>query len=100
MANPTRGGAGGVFLAYNSGGSGGVEMPKLLLKYDCATDASGGITMGAQSGGEFGATTLAATAYYAGTFRCEDLVGLDSNAVGKIGKLIFGTVAKGALRLF
>lgn len=100
VANTTTGGAGGVFQAYNSGGSGGVELPKLLLRYDSATDASGGITLGNQAGSEFGAVQMTTPAYYTGTFRCEDLVGLDSNAVGKIGKLIYGTVAKGAIRLF
>jgi hypothetical protein len=74
-----------------------------VLKYPSQVDAAGNITLSAtagQSGGEFGTTDLAAPMYISGTFRTEDLVGLDADSVEQLGaRLVMGDTTSGIVRI-
>lgn len=103
VATATAGVAGtpGVYGPYASGNTDGSQNPKGILKYACATDANGQIWQGLTAGSsEFGQSTKDTSMWFRGTFRTEDLVGLDANAITKLGRLIYGTYAKGAVSVF
>jgi hypothetical protein len=87
----------GVFKAYASGSSDGSQNPRAILIYPCTTDGSGNITIP----GEYGATLKSVPAFYTGTFRCEDITGLDATALTNNGtwKLIEGTTSAGIIKL-
>lgn len=86
-------GPAGTFKAYTAGASDGSQAPKCILAYDCVTDASGNITWG---GSEFGQTRKSAPAYFQGTFRTDEIVGLDAAALTALGgHLVNGTVGFG-----
>jgi hypothetical protein len=86
----------GTFAPYASGNADGSQVPKAILHEACSTDASGNITMP----GEFAPTRKDISAYYAGTFLCSVLTGLDANALTAGGwRLINGSVATGVVRL-
>jgi hypothetical protein len=87
----------GLYKAYASGSSDGSEVPKGILQYDCATDASSNVTFGgAATGGPFGETAKVAPMYYTGAFKTSELTGFDANAATKLGgHLINGSVADG-----
>ena len=96
----------GLFKAYASASSDGSQVPKAILQYDCATDSSGNITIGASAGGAaFGVTHKSAPAYFAGTFKTAELVqsgagAIDANALSAGGwRLISGSVTDGVVRL-
>lgn len=102
-ATTTAGVAGfpGVYNAYASGNTDGSQNPKGILKYSVATDAAGVIWQGAVAGAsEWGQSSKDTPMWYRGTFRCEDLYGLDTNAITKLGRLIYGTYARGAVAVF
>jgi hypothetical protein len=103
-ATTTAGVAGtpGVYGPYASGNTDGSQNPKGILRYACVTDALGVITLGTGGAGvsEWGQTTSNVDMWASGIFRCEDLVGLDANAVTKLGRLMNGTVAHGRLAVF
>ena len=64
----------GMYKPYASGNTDGSQIPKCILPYACATDASSNITMGTTSaGGEFSQTYPTVDAYFSGWFRAEDL---------------------------
>jgi hypothetical protein len=87
----------GVFAPYATGASDGSQIPKMILPQDCSTDAAGLIT-GADA--PLGDTRKDVHAFFAGTFRTNDLVGLDAGGLTASGwRLIFGTIANGAVRL-
>jgi hypothetical protein len=89
-------GPSGTYKAYTSGASDGSQIPKVILAYAATTDASGNITYGGQ---DFAETRKSAPAYISGTFRTEELVGLDANAVTVMGaRLLNGTVGTGTVR--
>jgi hypothetical protein len=83
------------FAAYASGNSDGSQLACAILKYNCAVDASGRITVGTTSvGGFFGETRPDAPAYFLGVFDASKLVGLDANALGLAGwSVLTGTAA-------
>jgi hypothetical protein len=98
-----------LWKAYNPSGTDGSQFPRAILEFDCATDASGNITLGGASGGgdkQQYAVGNTCSAFVSGTFRTEDLfhgpgVGvIDTNAltVG-LGRLIEGTLTNGAIRV-
>lgn len=92
----------GTFKAYASGAVDGSQNPKAILEHDCATDASGNITLGPTAGGsEWGQTQPYASAFYAGDFATGELVGLDATAITNSGgwRLLNGTVTSGTIRL-
>jgi hypothetical protein len=87
-------------LEYSVNLPDGSQVPKAILKYACATDAAGNVTFGGAAGNAFGLPAeKCAPAYWAGTFRTTDLVGLDAGAVTALGRLISGTLANGVLRI-
>lgn len=79
----------GTYKAYASGSVDGSQNPALVLEYSCTTDASGNISMG----GDFGQVFQSTPAYVPTglTCRTQDLIGLDANAVTKLG----GTIIEG-----
>ena len=88
----------GVFAPYASGAGDGSQNPKLLLRYDCVTDAQGMITYGTGPAGaseHVGQTTRSTNAFYSGTFKTTDVPNLDQAALDKIGRLISGVLANG-----
>jgi hypothetical protein len=96
----------GTFKAYTSGASDGSQIPKSILEYACATDASGNITLGgAATGGQFGETRLVVPAYFTGAFKTAELVqtgagAIDANAVTVLGAhLVSGTLADGVIQI-
>jgi len=86
----------GTFKAYASGSSDGSQVPKCILRDAVTVDASGNITIP----GENNMIRLDTHAFFAGTFACADLTGLDANALTAGGwRLINGSVTTGAVRL-
>lgn len=102
VATGTSGVAGfqGRYAAYASGNSDGSQIPKGILVYDCSTDSSRNISLGAGTASEHGETQKSAPMWFQGIFRCEDTVGLDTNAISKLGRLLWGTYAHGALSMY
>ena len=91
----------GTYGPYASGNSDGTQNPTLILEYQCTTDASGNVTFGSgTNGGEWGQTEKGAPCWRNGLFNCADLVGLDANAVTKLGRLIQGTVSAGIVEIY
>jgi len=83
----------GYWDSYNDTQSGqfaGLATAKRLLQYDSRVSADGKIYGGADLGADNNAFLRAAPAYFAGTFKTSDLVGLDANGVADLGKLIAG----------
>jgi hypothetical protein len=86
----------GTFAAYATGNGDGSNTPRCILQYAAVTDASGNITIA----GEQGMTRKDVPAYFAGTFACADLVGLDAGGVTAAGwRLINGSATTGVVRL-
>jgi hypothetical protein len=98
VTHTTTGSTAAQYSFYNAAGSG---TPTCILKYGCATDAAGAVTFGAQAGGAYmtGVTYPYAMAYFGNTFATQDLVGLDTNAATKLGRLSSGTVSAGILEV-
>lgn len=94
-------GSPGTFKAYNDQNTDGSQVPVAILQYDCATDGSGNITIGAQTGGgPFGETYKTAPAYFSGTFLTADLTGYDDNCARQPGwRRVSGTPTSGVVRL-
>jgi Bacteriophage lambda head decoration protein D len=86
----------GTFKTYANANADGSEVAKAILQYDVSVDSSGNHMVG---GGEHGETLKYAPAYFAGTFRTTELVGLDAPALTDLGRLISGSLADGVLRL-
>jgi hypothetical protein len=89
----------GVFVAYRGDAADGTQVAKLLLEFDCATDAQGNVTQGSLVAGSAGVTFPAASAFFCGTFPTQELVGLDAQAVSQLGLLVEGDLAAGLLLL-
>jgi hypothetical protein len=83
----------GTFGAYASGNSDGTQNPKGILQYACTVDASGNITVATEVPGF---TEKCVPMYRSGTFRCEELVGLDATAVTRlVGLVTMGNTSAG-----
>jgi hypothetical protein len=92
----------GQFKAYTEVATDGSQIAKAILVYAVSTDSSGNITItgtSSQAGSDIGQTSKSTPAYFSGTFLCSDLTGLDTVAVGQLGRLTNGTVASGVLRI-
>lgn len=95
----------GQYVAYQGAGHfDGTEIPKLILGMDCATDGSGIIHLATLivNQSPLAKTVNTVTAYYEGTFACEQLVGLDESAVSgvnRIGRVVQGTLTRGIFRM-
>ncbi len=100
LTHSTIGQALGTYKAYNDNNTDGTQHAKGILRYDCATDSSGNITFGtASGGGPFQQTSKSAPVFVTGSFRTEDLTGLDAAAVVDLGRLTEGTITSGILRM-
>jgi hypothetical protein len=100
IAHTTTGRTGGTYAAYAAGNTDGSQNAKAILKYPCATDAYGNVTLGTTAGGgEWGQAYSYAQVYFTGFFRCQDLVGLDAGAATALGGLVSGTVTNGILEV-
>lgn len=80
-------GPNGVYAPYASGNTDGTGSPKVILQYPCVANADGSIQVSAEVPGF---SELVVPAYYRGTFRCEELVGLDAAAVVSLGGHLAG----------
>jgi hypothetical protein len=89
----------GVFRPYRGGAADGTGVAKLLLEFDCATDGQGDVTQGSLAAGSAGVTFPTASAFFAGTFPTQELVGLDAQAASQLGSLVEGDLTAGLLRL-
>jgi hypothetical protein len=91
----------GIFAPYASGNTDGTEIPKLILRHSCVTDANGVITYGTSvTTGQFGPEppSKVTDAYYSGIFKTTDIPGLDAAAVTAMkARLISGTLAAGII---
>jgi hypothetical protein len=87
----------GTFAAYAAANSDGSQVAKMILRYAYIANADGTVNPGNAAAGELGQTERGAIAWRAGAFKTVDVVGLDANAVGQLGKLARGTVADGLL---
>lgn len=101
VVHTTTGQVPGVYKAYASGNTDGSQIPKGILEFDSAVDASGNITLGTvAAGGQWQQTQKATPMYTMGDFYTTELVGLDANAVTVLGgHLIEGTVSNGVFAL-
>jgi hypothetical protein len=103
VASAATGSAGtpGTFTAYAVGNTDGSQVPRAILEHDCATDASGNVTLGPTAGGsEWGQTQPYASAFFAGDFATGELTGLDPAGIAAAGwRLVNGNVAAGVVRL-
>ena len=100
MVETTQGAIAGVMKAYASGNSDGSEVPKGILQYDIVTDSAGRVYLGTSAANQYGDVRLDAPVYFAGTFDCSLLTGLDANALTAAKwRLISGSVATGIVRL-
>lgn len=86
----------GVYAPYSSAAVTGAQTPKLILTQSVVTDASSNVTRA----GEWGATVKHAPAYFPrGTWRTQDLVGLDAGAMATLqGALVQGDLTTGLVR--
>jgi hypothetical protein len=103
VTTTTQGAAGtpGTFRAYDPAGTDGRQIPKGVLEFDCATDASGNITFGTGTAGNWvGAFVQSAPAFFRGCFATGELTGLDEVALANAGwRLVSGTVGNGVVEL-
>jgi hypothetical protein len=89
----------GTVDAYATGGSNGLNTALGIMVYDVISDASGNITFGTTAtGDEFGVEHLSCPVYVKGTFRTNDLTGLDAAGVADMNGHLTGTVSDGILR--
>jgi hypothetical protein len=75
----------GKWEAYSSGGSNGLNVARAILQFDIVSDSNGLCVMGDQATSEYGQKMANVPAFYCGTFRKGDLVGLDSTGVTGLG---------------
>jgi hypothetical protein len=90
----------GIYAAYASGGTDGTQLPTHLVMYSCVTDSLGNVFFGSAAVSEWGQSVPVVPAYRNGYFSCADLVGLDANAVGKLGRLTEGVVSAGRFQMY
>lgn len=91
----------GVFKPYASGNSDGSQVAKVILPYDCVTDAAGRISIvgSGGTGGQHGEKSNSIEVWYRGAFYTAELVGLDATAIGHLGRLISGSASNGILQV-
>jgi hypothetical protein len=88
----------GQYAKYDADATDGSQNPVGFLKYPCIVDSAGNIALGDTAGGENNVTSKTIDMYRCGTFRTEDLVGVDEAAIAALGaRLIRGTLASGVL---
>jgi hypothetical protein len=100
VAHTAIGSTTGTWAAYAAGNTDGSQNPSLILRYTVTSNGYGDVFFGSGgTAGEYGQSYRDCPAFRKGTFRTADLVGLDANAIGKLGRLIAGTPAAGILQI-
>ncbi len=91
----------GTFWPYVPGRNDGLSTPKGLLECDCATDGNGLCYIGATTifACPVGYATVDTTMWTAGTFKCEEIVGLDPAGAAILGRVTEGTLQQGLFAL-
>lgn len=84
---------------YGAYDDGVLDPAKCVLPVDVVTDAAGLIYLGTSATTRMGGPLRTTPAFFGGYFDTKELVGLDTNGVTDLGKLISGTVADGVLRI-
>lgn len=92
----------GTYKAYASGNVDGSQVPKLILRHACVTDASGNITYGGGPAGSnqdgIGPSSKVTDAFYSGIFKTTDIPNLDAGAVTALGAhYLSGNLASGII---
>lgn len=84
----------GTYAAYSPTATDGSQIARGFLAYDCATDASGNISLASVAGAaEFGATQKDVSMYVSGMFLVSELTGLDTKAVSDLqSRLVNGYI--------
>lgn len=75
---------GGAYIAYATAAVDGSGVAKAILPYDAVTDASGNITLGNVTPGEFGDEITNVEVFISGTFAVADLTGWDADALADL----------------
>lgn len=89
------------YAPYDDGANDGREVAIAVLAYAATVDSTNKVTIGTgTTGDEYGAKQDTCPAYLGGYFRCEDLVGLDANAVADLGRIVKGSIVSGLLRIY
>lgn len=84
----------GTFGPYATAAADGTGTARAVLKYPCR------VVNGAIFVGNHGEARPDAPAFFSGTFRTEDLVGLDNDALADLGaRLLTGTTSSGVVRI-
>lgn len=92
VAHTTTGRTAKTYAAYASGSSDGSQVPSVILEYPTTTDSAGNVVPSSA----FASGVPYATAYMSGFFDLADLVGLDANAVTKMGgAIVSGSISSG-----
>jgi hypothetical protein len=92
----------GVYGPYDMAATDGRQAARAILQRDCSTDANGHITVASLVPGQGPMADRVfekTQAFVSGSFACEDLVGLDEQVVGHLGRLVTGNVGRGILRM-
>jgi hypothetical protein len=98
VAHTTIGRSACTMAPYLNANADGSEVARGVCQYECSTDSAGNITFGpAAIEGYAGEVFPDAPMWVEGTFNCADLVGLDANAVGDLGRLVRGDVSTGEI---
>lgn len=103
LTNTTAGTAGtpGTFGKYDEDNTDGTQNPTAILQYSCVVDSSGNVWIGDTSGAsEWGVSNKFAPMWRNGLFATQDLVGLDDNAVAKLGRIVRGNLQNGELAVY
>jgi hypothetical protein len=88
----------GVFFAYQPGGRNGAGTARVILEHDCRVGDDGVAWEGSLAEGE-GTASGTASAFFAGDFNTQELVGLDAGAARTLGHIVEGDVQTGILRV-
>jgi hypothetical protein len=90
----------GIYGIYAAANTDGTQIPTHLVMYSCVTDAQGNVYLGSTATSEWGQSTTYMPAYRKGYFSCADLVGLDANAVTRLGRLTEGSPSAGRFQMY
>jgi hypothetical protein len=87
----------GVYADANSDGSGDAQF---IMKYTVSSDSAGNIYFAPTAASEWGQSYPCCPAYYKGSFRSEELTGLDAAALVNLnGRLVSGSLSSGVVHI-
>lgn len=103
VATTTAGSAGtpGTFSLYSSTATNGAQLPKCILRFAVATDASGNHVLGDTSSGQVQDTTSTVPAYFGGYFSFADVPTITETILTAMnGTIVSGSIAAGGVFKF